>query len=60
MGMGEIGNVNGENRNEGNGNRNVGNLREEQENVGLCKHGKCEWGMGKDVNGLKGNRGMKK
>ena len=33
--MGEIGNVNGENRNGGNGNRNVENLKEEQGNVGL-------------------------
>jgi len=58
--MREIGNVNGENRNEGNENKNVRKLREEQENVGLCEYGKCEWGMGKDVNGLKGNRRMKK
>ena len=49
--------MNGENRN---GNRNVGNLREEQGNVGLCEHGKCKWGMRKNVNGLKGSRGIKK
>ena len=42
----------------GNGNRNV--RKEEQENMGKCEYRKCEWGMGKNVNGLRGNRGIEK
>ena len=44
----------GESRN----NRNV--EKEEQEKVGMCEYGKCEQGIGKNVNVLRGNRGMEK
>ena len=39
-------------------NRNIG--KEEQEKVGMCEYGKCEWEIGKNVNEIRGNRGMGK